>query len=98
MVWECRGGAYKHFRGIAQEPIRGPRGKGATAFKNSIPRQLCEEIIASLPPPTPEANTIIDLCAGFQSMREPALAAGFNYIAVDILGDRSSRLKAAAAA
>ena len=34
-------------------------------------------------------HTAIDLCAGFQSMKPFALAHGFNYIAVDVLGDRN---------
>ena len=34
-------------------------------------------------------NTIIDLCAGFQSLKPYALAHGYNYIAVDVLGDRN---------
>ena len=39
----------------------------------------------------PEQDTIIDLCAGYQSLKPLALKYGFNYIAVDVLGDRNLR-------
>ena len=34
-------------------------------------------------------HTAIDLCAGFQSLKPYAIANGFNYVAVDVLGDRN---------
>ena len=83
-------GRYQHFYGLAQEPIRGCRGKGATRFKNSIPPELCKEWMQAVVADRRSGqNTIIDLCAGFQSLRPYALAHGYNYIAVDVLGDRN---------
>ena len=85
-------GKFKHFKGHAQEPIRGPRGPGANKIKNEWPRELTEEILETIKAcntdPT-KPKTIIDLCAGYQSSRDAVLAAGFNYIAVDVLGDRN---------
>ena len=46
----------------------------------------------------PQQKTNIDLCAGFQSIKPWALKNGFNYVAVDVLGDRNLRRCAAAAA
>ena len=83
---------YKHFKGLAQEPIRGPRGPGATRLKNAVPGALCEEWIQHVKTHS-HGNCIIDLCAGFQSLKPFAMKHGFNYIAVDVLGDRTSRGK-----
>ena len=85
---------YKHFLGHAQEPCRGPTGTGATKEKNAVPDMLCQEWMHALQLRVrnqPELNTVIDLCAGYQSLKPWALANGFNYIAVDILGDRNLR-------
>ena len=35
---------------------------------------------------------MIDLCAGFQSIREAVLAAGATYVAVDSMGKREAKL------
>ena len=94
-------GRFKHFHGLAQEPIRGPRGPGATKLKNAVPGELCDEwlqVMLDRRKAVPHQNTIIDLCAGFQSIKPWALKHGFNYIAVDVMGDRNRRRKLAAAA
>ena len=83
-------GKFKHFLGHAQEPIRGPRGKGANKVKNEWPQELTQEILMVLKAEQAKgSNTIIDLCAGYQSSRDAILAAGFNYVAVDLRGDRN---------
>ena len=83
-------GHYRHYYGLAQEPIRGCRGKGATRFKNAIPPALCKEWMRALVKDRRTGqDTVIDLCAGFQSLKPLAIANGYNYIAVDILGDRN---------
>jgi transposase InsO family protein len=85
-------GKYKHFYGLAQEPCRGPRGQGANKLKNSVPDLLLQEWMATLVRRRecyPDQNTVIDLCAGYQSLKPWAMANGFNYIAVDIMGDRN---------
>jgi len=92
-------GKYKHYRGLAQEPIRGPRGPGANKLLNSIPDKLTQEWMDSMVKrriDQPDQNTIIDLCAGYQSIKQWALDNGFNYIAVDIMGDRNIRRRQAA--
>ena len=90
---EWKNNHYKHYYGLAQEPIRGPRGPGATKLKNAVPEELCAEwirFLASTSPGVAEGGCIIDLCAGFQSLKPIALQYGFNYIGVDIAGDRSA--------
>ena len=83
-------GKFKHFRGHAQEPIRGPRGQGANRIKNEWPQELTQELIEVIEAERAKgSNTIIDLCAGYQSSRDAILAAGFNYVAVDLRGDRN---------
>ena len=96
-VWTSRQGEwhgkdFKHFRGLAQEPIRGPRGPGANKLKNAVPDLLCDEWIQYVQAHT-HGNCIIDLCAGYQSLKPFALKYGFNYIAVDVLGDRNRNLR-----
>ena len=87
------GGYYKHFKALAMEPIRGPRGPGHTQEKNALPQQLLEvlleQVIASSD--RPQATVVVDLCAGFQSWRSVAVDRGYEYVAVDLLGDRSKK-------
>ena len=84
-----KSGRYKHYHGLAQEPIRGPRGAGALKLKNAVPAPLCEEWIQHLKS-APKGSCVIDLCAGYQSLKPHALAHGFSYIAVDLRGDRNT--------
>ena len=37
-------GYYRHFKALAVEPYRGPRGKGHMKEKNALPEDLLEEI------------------------------------------------------
>ena len=60
---------------------------------NAVPRMLQEEWLDSLPPPAPGRDTIVDLCAGWCSLRAAVVERGYNYIGVDCQGDRN--LKAA---
>ena len=89
---EWRGKDFRHFCGLAQEPIRGPRGPGANKLKNAVPDKLCDDWLQYVKANT-HGNTIIDLCAGYQSLKPFALKHGFNYIAVDVLGDRNRHLR-----
>ena len=36
-----------------------------------------------------EGKVVLDLCAGFQSLREQVLKMGAKYVAVDIAGERN---------
>ena len=78
--------------GLAQEPIRGPRGPGANKLKNAVPEPLCEEWMQFVRTHC-KGDCVIDLCAGYQSLKPFALKYGFNYIAVDVLGDRNRNLR-----
>ena len=81
-------GKYVHFKAIGQEPSR----ECGVQVKNSIPSSLLEELISPVVSlKLAGQDTIIDLCAGYQSLRPIAIKYGFNYIAVDIMGDRSDR-------
>lgn len=84
-------GYFKHFKAIAMEPIRGPRGAGHTKEKNALPAELLEEVLVQAKRERGEvgADVIIDLCAGFQSWRPVAAKHGFRYVAVDVMGDRN---------
>ena len=57
--------------------------------ENAVPAPLCEEWIQHLKS-APKGSCVIDLCAGYQSLKPHALAHGFNYIAVDLRGDRNT--------
>ena len=35
-----------------------------------------------------EDKVVLDLCAGFQSLREQVIKMGANYVAVDVMGAR----------
>jgi len=80
-------GKFKHFKAVAQEPYR----ECGVREKNAIPAKLLEELVQSVKSSkrARHKSTIIDLCAGYQSLKPVALQYGFNYIAVDIRGDRS---------
>ena len=88
---EWVGGYFRHFKALAVEPERGPRGKGHTKEKNALPRGLLELVLAQAVDETPRrgAKGIVDLCSGFQSWRPVALEHGCSYVAVDVLGDRN---------
>ena len=66
-------------------------------LKNAVPELLLEEWMQALVrrrQSHPEQDTILDLCAGYQSLKPFAMKYGFNYIAVDTLGDRNVRRRA----
>ena len=87
-------GYYKHFKGLAMEPYRKPRGKGQGKEKNLIPALLLEEVLLASSPSTQklQGKVVIDLCSGFQSWKPVAQKFGCKYIAIDILGDRNKTL------
>jgi len=88
---EMKNGYFKHFRALAMEPHRGPRGVGSVKDKNAVPSLLLEEILlASVPRKSDlKGKVIIDLCAGFQSWAPVADKFKCKYVAVDIVGDRN---------
>ena len=70
----------------------GFRGEGAFQQKNAMPEAWTEEFLTHAMQ-SHSGRTVIDLCAGWQSMRPVCEKLGLmiNYIAVDIAGDRNIR-------
>ena len=81
-------GKFSHFLALAMEPQRGPRGASHVSGKNGMPRELLAEVLWSAAKGSLEGKVVLDLCAGFQSMREVAEARGAKYVAVDLQGRR----------
>ena len=73
---------------IAREPRDGFKGKGATRMKNEMPAGWLKEILQHAKKSTGN-RTVIDLCAGWQSLRPVCEELNLDYIAVDIKGDRN---------
>ena len=86
-------GRYRHFKALAMEPIRGPRGQGHTKEKNELPAMLLREVMAQAlkEAPSGRRKVVVDLCSGFQSWRPVAAEFGCRYVAIDISGDRNVR-------
>ena len=54
-----------------------------------MPQQLIVEILNAIKATADvSGKVVVDLCAGFQSLRQAVLAAGAKYVAVDIQGQR----------
>ena len=78
---------FNHLIKIARHPADGFRGEGAFRQKNAMPEMWTEEFLTHAMT-SRKQRTVIDLCAGWQSMRPVCEKLGLNYIAVDIEGDR----------
>ena len=75
-----------------------PKGSGAVELINSLPANLVEEWLLTMRRYNEQqgrhnCNVVIDLCAGWQSIKPVAARLGFHYIAVDIKGDRGKSVK-----
>ena len=80
---------FKHFMALAVDPQRGPRGAQSARMTCGIPERLITEILTALAETQQlKGKVVLDLCAGFQSIRQAVLKAGATYIAVDVKGDR----------
>ena len=80
---------FRHFMALAVDPQRGPRGEGATKMTCGIPHRLIMEILAAFKEQRQlKGKIVLDLCAGFQSIRKAVLEAGAGYVAVDAMGKR----------
>ena len=76
---------YYHKVGLARDPKIGIRGKGSRRKLNSIPEVLHSEIMDEVVRcKKPQQHVVIDLCAGYGSLKDVAEQKGFKYIAVDI--------------
>jgi len=80
---------FKHFMTLATDPQKGPRGVGATSQTCGIPNGLIKEILVAVAERAAlGGKVVLDLCAGFQSIRNEVLKAGAKYVGVDIQGRR----------
>ena len=84
---------WSHHRKIGRNPNDGPRGKGAKKMKNHIPEEFNREILihALKTNNDPYRNVVIDVFAGWQSLKPVCEELGLHYIAVDIKGDRNEQ-------
>ena len=71
---------------IGKQPSRAPRGPGAKALRNAMPRRLLDEILdeANRNQRDQPADVVIDLCAGYRSLEPTVRERGLTYIAVEI--------------
>ena len=77
-------GRYAHYKRHAGALGTGVTGKDQMLQKWRIPDMLCEEVVAKLTPVEGQ-DVVIDLFSGGESYRRAVEAAGFTYIAVDVL-------------
>ena len=85
-------GRFRHFMALAVDPQRGPRGWQAKHMTCGIPTTLIKEILTGMAETQQlGGKVVLDLCAGFQSIREEVLQAGAKYVAVDIEGKRGQQ-------
>ena len=80
---------FRHFMALAVDPQRGPRGANAVKMTCGIPQLLVTELLEAVNEAEGiENKVVLDLFAGFQSLREQVLKMGAKYVAVDIAGER----------
>ena len=81
--WHDKG--YRHHYALSVEPEREKQGKGVTARRNHIPAQLLLEVVrVAQQQGRANQRIVIDLCAGYQSVRAVCEQEGLLYIPVDI--------------
>ena len=78
-------GRYKHNLVLSGPTGTGPSGKDVAQQKNAVPLELLTEILtAALKNNTdPDRVCVVDLFAGYGSMRAATKRKGLNYLAVD---------------
>ena len=75
----------RHYMVLAVDPQRGTRGAGATQMTCGIPDKLITEILEAVKGTVElKGKVVLDLCAGFQSIRKAVLEAGSKCVAVDL--------------
>ena len=81
---------FKHYMALAVDPQRGPRGAGSAKMTCGMPQQLIKELLRTVAETAQiSGKVVVDLCAGFQSLKAEVLAAGAKYVAVDLSGERT---------
>ena len=79
-------GRYRHYKVLSGATGTGPTGTGIEQQKNAVPPMLLEEILTAVKSQRTDSGRtwVIDLFAGYGSLREVAKTMGLNYLAVDI--------------
>ena len=79
-------GRYRHDRVLSGATGTGPTGSGIEQQKNAVPPMLLDEILSAVKSQRTDSKRtwIIDLFAGYGSLRAVAKAQGLNYLAVDM--------------
>ena len=79
-------GRYMHHMVLSGATGTGPTGTGIEQQKNAVPPMLLEEILAAVKSQRADSKRtwVIDLFAGYGSLREVAKTMGLNYLEVDI--------------
>lgn len=77
-------GKYAHYKRHAGAAGTGVTGKNQLLQKWRIPDMLCEEVVAKLTPVEGQ-DVVLDLYSGGESYRRAVEAAGYTYIAVDLV-------------
>ena len=81
---------FRHYMALAVDPQRGPRGPQATRMTCGIPDMLITEILKAMAETQQlRGKVVLDLCAGFQSIRRAVEKAGATYVGVDLKGNRN---------
>ena len=82
----------RHFMALAVDPQRGPRDSNTAKMTCGIPQLLITELLQAVNKAEGiEDKVVLDLFAGFQSLREQVLKMGARYVAVDIAGERKAK-------
>jgi ADP-ribose pyrophosphatase YjhB (NUDIX family) len=74
-------GKFVHHQAHSVHPEKGARGAGHMQEKHGMPRMMLQEVLTAAG--VKEGDTVLDLCAGHQSMEEAAMQKGARYVAVD---------------
>ena len=82
---------------LASEPVRGPRGERAGALKCGMPIKLLMEMLEAACDKGLQGKVVLDLCSGFQSLKQAVIAMGGKYVAVDVKDRGLSRGQVSAA-
>ena len=78
-----------YYMALEVDPQRGPRGANAAKMTCRMPEMLVAELLEGINEvETIKGKVVLDLCAGFQSLRETVLAMGGKSVAVDVAGQR----------
>ena len=90
-------GRFRHDKVLSGATGTGPTGSGIEQQKNAVPPMLLDEILSAVKSQRTDSKRtwVIDLFAGYGSLRAVAKAQGLNYLAVDMRDLMSAAKKAA---